>query len=112
MSTPLSLTPDPDDRRRTERRTNARLGDLTLPELRRIAITTVLFAVVLGLFLWMVRDVLIAGIMGIVMAAYMRPLYRRLLTTVKHPSLAAMLALAIIIIPVIAALVYSYVELV
>ena len=34
---------------------NARIADLTLPELRRILITTMLGAVVLVLFLWMVR---------------------------------------------------------
>jgi predicted PurR-regulated permease PerM len=111
-TSPLSRLPEPDDRRRTERRTNARLSDLTVPELRRIAITTTLFAVVLGLFLWMVRDVLIAAILGVVMAAYLRPLYAWLLRLVRHPSVAALITLALVLVPVIAALVYSYLELV
>ena len=55
---------DSNERRRVERRTNARIGDLTLPEVRRILITTMLGAVVLVLFLWMVRSVVIAAILG------------------------------------------------
>lgn len=112
MTSPLSRLPEPDDRRRVERRTNARLSDLTVPELRRIAITTILFAVVLGLFLWMVRDVLIAAILGVVMAAYLRPLYAWLVRLVRNRSAAAFITLALVLVPVIAALAYSYVELV
>ena len=52
---------EPGERRRVERRGNARIGDLTLPEVRRILITTLLGAIVLVLFLWMVRTVLIAA---------------------------------------------------
>jgi predicted PurR-regulated permease PerM len=111
-TSPLSRLPEPDDRRRIERRTNARLSDLTVPELRRIAITTTLFAVVLGLFLWMVRDVLIAAILGVVMAAYLRPLYSWLARHVRHRSPAALITLALVLVPVIAALAYSYLELV
>ena len=97
------------DRRRTERRTNARIGDLTLPEFRRILLTTTLFAVVALLFVWMVRTVIIAAILGIVIAAYVRPLYRRLFRlTNGHASPAALLTLLIVILPVLAAIVYSY----
>ena len=64
MADPIVIM-DPTDegeRRRTERRLNGRIADLTLPELRRILITTMLGAVVLVLFLWMVRSVVIAEI--------------------------------------------------
>ena len=56
--------------------TISRLADLSVPEFRRIALTWLLTAVVVGLFLWMVREVLIAAVLGIVIASYLRPLYR------------------------------------
>jgi hypothetical protein len=52
------------ERRRVDRRLNARVADLTLPELRRILITTTLGAVVLLAFLWMVRTVVIAAVLA------------------------------------------------
>ena len=75
-------TRDWKDRRRNERRVNHRLADLTLPEFRRMLITTTLFVIVLVLFLWMVRTVIIATILGIVVAVYARPLYLRLVPRV------------------------------
>lgn len=97
------------DRRRNERRVNHRLGDVTVPEFRRMLITTLLFVVVLVLFLWMVRTVVIASILGIIVAMYTRPLYRRLRTAVGSPA-AATLTIVGVIVPILALLVYSYVE--
>jgi predicted PurR-regulated permease PerM len=106
----MPQTAEPIDRRRVERRVNQRLSDLTIPEVRRILITAALSVVVFGLFLWMVRTVIIAAILGIVIAVYLRPMYLRLLPTVGAPA-AAMLSLAALLVPVLALLVYSYVEL-
>jgi predicted PurR-regulated permease PerM len=100
------------DRRHDERRLNSRVADLSVPEFRRIALTWLLSAIVIVMFLWMVREVLIAAILGIVIAAYLRPLYRWLLARVKHPVTAAVLTLLAVIIPVLATLAYSYSELV
>lgn len=102
----------PDDRRRDERRLNSRLFDLSLPELRRITLTWLLTVVVVSMFLWMVRDVLIAGVLGIVIAAYLRPLYLRIKSKVRKPIGAAVLTLLIVIVPILGALAYSYSELV
>ena len=102
----------PDDRRRDERRLNSRLFDLSLPELRRITLTWLLTVVVVAMFLWMVRDVLIAGVLGIVIAAYLRPLYLRIKSKVRKPMGAAVLTLLIVIVPILGALAYSYSELV
>jgi len=102
----------PDDRRRDERRLNSRLSDLSLPELRRISLTWLLTAVVVAMFLWMVRDVLIAAVLGVVIAAYLRPLYLWLKKRVSKPIAAAVLALLVVIVPVLGALAYSYSELV
>ena len=63
------------ERRRVERRYNARVADLTLPELRRMMVTTILFVIVLVLFIWMVRTVIIATILGIIVATFLRPLH-------------------------------------
>ena len=104
--------PGPDDRRRDERRHNSRLADLSVPEFRRIALTWLLTAVVVGLFLWMVREVLIAGVLGIVIASYLRPLYRWIQRKTGKPMGSAVLTLLMVIIPVLGALAYSYTELV
>jgi predicted PurR-regulated permease PerM len=102
---------DSSERRRVERRTNSRIGDLTLPEVRRIFITTLLGAVVLALFLWMVGAVIIAAVLGAVIGFYLRPLYRWLLKRVGSPSFAAILTLIGVILPILLVLAYSYAEL-
>ena len=98
------------DRRRADRRADVRVGDLTLPELRRMLVTTTLFVIVVALFLWMVRTVIIAAIIGIVIAVFLRPLYLTLLRELRRPAPAALLTLAIVIVPILAALAYSYSE--
>ena len=98
------------DRRRVERRRNNLLADLTLPEFRRIALTTLLSVVVVALFLWMVREVIIAGVIGVIIALYLRPLYARLVIALRSTSAAAVGALVLVIVPALALLLYSYIE--
>ena len=98
------------DRRRAERRADVRVGDLTLPELRRMLVTTMLSAIVVALFLWMVRTVIIAAIIGIVIAIFLRPLYERLARSLGRRAPAALITLALLIVPILAALAYSYAE--
>ncbi len=102
---------DSSERRRVERRTNSRIGDLTLPEVRRIFITTLLGAVVMALFLWMVGSVIIAAVLGAVIGFYLRPFYRWILKRVGSPSFAAILTLICVILPILLVLAYSYSEL-
>jgi predicted PurR-regulated permease PerM len=102
---------DVNERRRVERRTNSRLGDLTLPEIRRIFITTLLGAVVLALFLWMVRSVVIAAILGVIIGFYLRPPYKWVLRHVSNRNAAAILTLIGVIVPILLVLAYSYSEL-
>ena len=97
------------DRRRLERRFNHRLSDVTIPEFRRMLVTTTLFVTVLVLFLWMVRTVIIAAILGVIVAVYTRPMYLKLRAALGSVA-AATLTLAAITVPVLALLVYSYVE--
>jgi predicted PurR-regulated permease PerM len=102
---------DEGERRRVDRRRNARVGDLTLPELRRILITTTLGAAVLLLFLWMVRTVVIAAILGAIIGFYLRPLYLRLAARTGRPTISAIITLLGVIVPVLVVLAYSYSEL-
>jgi predicted PurR-regulated permease PerM len=101
---------DNKERRRLERRTNARLNDLTVPELRRMLVTSLLFAVVLILFLWMVRTVIIAGFLGAVVAAYLRPIYHWVRERLPSRGLAAMIAILMLVGPLVGLLIYSYRE--
>ena len=72
-------------------------------------ITTTLFVIVLVLFLWMVRTVVIASILGVIVAVYARPIFDRLRPRIGSSAGAALTILGIVI-PILALLVYSYVE--
>jgi len=112
MTDPIVLTDTSEgERRRVDRRLNARVGDLTLPELRRILITTTLGALVLLAFLWMVRTVVIAAVLGLIIGFYLRPLYGWILRHTHRPTLAAILTLLGVIVPILLVLAYSYNEL-
>jgi predicted PurR-regulated permease PerM len=87
------------------------VAELTLPELRRVVITSILFVIVLGLFLWMVRTVLIAGLLAVILAVYLRPVYSRLLESMGREPLAALTTIIVLIAPALATIVYSYIEL-
>lgn len=102
-------TRDWKERRRNERRVNHRLGDVTVPEFRRMLITTLLFVIVSVLFLWMVRTVVIASILGIIVAMYSRPVFTRLRGRLGSSPAAAITILGIVI-PILALLAYSYME--
>jgi predicted PurR-regulated permease PerM len=105
------LAPDANERRRIERRINGSIADLTLPEVRRILITTLLSAIVLGLFLWMVKAVVIAAILGLIIGIYIRPLHLWLVKKTGKPTLSAILTLLGVIVPILIVLAYSYSEL-
>jgi predicted PurR-regulated permease PerM len=112
MTEPIVITSTSEsERRRIDRRLNARVGDLTLPELRRILITTTLGVLVLLAFLWMVRTVVIAAVLGLIIGFYLRPLYLWILAHTSRPTLSAILTLVGVILPILLVLAYSYNEL-
>src|SRR5690348_14645987 len=98
------------ERRRLERRTNPTLAELTLPEVRRMMVTTTLFVIILVLFLWMVRTVIIATILGIIVAMYVRPIYLWMYKRIPNRVIVGTLTLLLLIGPVLALTVYSYEE--
>jgi predicted PurR-regulated permease PerM len=106
----ITSTAEPGERRRVERRGNSRVGDLTLPEVRRILITTLLGAIVLTLFFWMVKSVVVAAILGLIIGFYLRPLHLRLLQRLGNRNLSAIVTLVLVILPVLLVLAYSYSE--
>ncbi|HJR43789.1 MAG TPA: AI-2E family transporter [Gemmatimonadaceae bacterium] len=110
MTGPIGPGTTDDDRRRVERRASPRVSDLTLPEFRRIVLTSTLFVAVLLLFAWMVRTVIIAAILAVIVGVYLRPFYNRLLARVRNPALAALIALIAVVVPLLAILIYSYIE--
>lgn len=105
------VTEGPGDRRRVERRVSQRVADLALPEFRRIILTSLLFVIVLLLFLWMVRTVVIAAILAVIVAVYVRPMYLWFLNRLTRRVPSALLTILIVIVPVLAAIAYSYAEL-
>src|ERR1700750_1041889 len=87
------------ERRRLERRTAPTLAELTLPELRRMMVTTILFVVIVVLFLFMVKSVIIAAILGIIVATFRRPVYLWLLGRLPNNIVASPITLAILVVP-------------
>ena len=73
-------------------------------------VTTLLFVIILVLFLWMVRTVIIATILGVIVAMYMRPVYLRLLKLLPNRIASATFTLLILIGPALAVTIYSYKE--
>jgi predicted PurR-regulated permease PerM len=103
--------PKEGERRRVERRGNASIGELTLPEVRRILITALISFIVLALFLWMVKTVVIAAILGMIIGVYIRPLHLWIVGKTNNSTLSAILTLMALIVPVLVVLAYSYGEL-
>lgn len=106
----ITTSSDPGERRRLERRGNSRIGDLTLPEVRRILITLLFGTIVLALFFWMVKSVVVAAILGLIIGFYIRPLHLWLLARTGRRGLSAILTLLAVIVPVLLVLAYSYNE--
>lgn len=100
-----------DDRRRLDRR-NAfvRLADYTIPEVRKALITSGLLLVLAALFLYMIHEVIVALITGVVFAVYFLPLHRRMEIRIQSPAVRGVLTLLVVILPLVAVLSYSWVE--
>src|SRR5688500_4575552 len=98
------------ERRRRERRVNARIAGLTLPELRPLLVPPLLATIVVGLVLFMVREVIVAGVLGVIIGVYLKPLYHWLLARTNIRPLSALLTIGLVILPVLGALIYSYSE--
>jgi predicted PurR-regulated permease PerM len=107
MNDPLS----PDDRRRHDRRSAfVRLADYTVPEVRKAVITTALLLAILGLFLYMIHEVMVAVVAGVVLAIYLIPIHTWAERHLKNRTLTAILVIVLVIVPLVAILLYSWSE--
>jgi predicted PurR-regulated permease PerM len=88
-----------------------RLADVTLGELRRALVTVALLLTALYLFLGMVGSVFLAGILGVVIGIYLIPLSDWLADRLGSASLAALLSIGLLLLPVLAVVIYGYTEL-
>lgn len=99
------------DRRRTDRRTDfVSLADYTVPELRKALATLALLVAIFGLFLYMVRDVVVGVIAGMVAAVYLVPLQNLLTERLGSRRTAAIVTIVLFTVPLVAILTYSWIE--
>lgn len=101
----------PGDRRRGERRSeDVRLADFTVPQLRKAVVTATLLVAIAGLLIYMLRDMLVAVIAGVVVGTYLFPLYGWLRHRTGHARLSALVTITLFAVPLVAVLVYSWIE--
>jgi len=101
----------PPDRRQDDRRSDhVRLADFTIPELRKALLGTGLLLAVLVLFSFMIADVLVAIVAGVVLGAYLIPVERWLRRWLRDPRLSAIVTITAVTVPLLAILVYSWIE--
>lgn len=86
------------------------LSDLTVRATRRALLTSALVLLVLVLFWVMVAKVLLAALLGTVVAIYLRPVYRWLEADTGKPTLSALLTQLLLFVPALAVLAYGYLE--
>lgn len=95
-----------------EPRTDAtRLADVTLPELRRTIVTAALLLAVLYLLIGMLGSVLLAAVLGIVVGIYLGTVARWIGGRIGSPTMGAVSALLLLLLPLVVVLVYGYLEL-
>ena len=81
---PKRSKPRPTDRRRTDRRSDwIALGEYPLPELRKAIVTLILLALIVVLFVYMVHEVVVGAIAGLVVGVYMLPFQNWLQSKLK-----------------------------
>ena len=108
---PRRRLPRPSDRRRRDRRADwVSLGDYPVPELRKAIVTVVLLTAILALFFYMVHEVIVGAIAGLLLGIYMLPFQRWLQEHLRNEQLTAILGITLVTVPVVAVLAYSWSE--
>ena len=99
------------DRRRTDRRTDfVSLADWTVPEVRKALTTVAVLIIVTALFVYMVSEVFVGVIAGIVAAVYLLPVQDRIQNVVRSRQLASILTIIVFTVPLVTILTYSWME--
>ena len=100
------------DRRREDRRsTFVRLADYTIPELRKALVTTALMLAITTLFIYMVHEVVVAIIAGVVLGIYLIPFQLWGERRLSNEQLTAILTITLVTVPLVIVLAYSWNEL-
>ena len=108
---PKRTRPRPTDRRRIDRRSDwIALGEYPVPELRKASITVLLLAFILVLFTYMVHEVVVGAIAGVVLGVYMLPFQNWLRSKIGNEQLTAILGITLVTVPLVGVLVYSWNE--
>lgn len=108
---PKRTKPRPSDRRREDRRSDwVSVGDWPVPELRKATITVFLLSAISALFFYMVHEVVIGAIAGVLLGVYMLPFQNWLGDRLRNDSAAAIIGITLVTVPVVAVLVYSWSE--
>lgn len=87
-----------------------RLSDYTVPEVRKALVTLALLVVIIGLFLYMVSDVIVAVIAGVVAGIYLIPLQGWLAQRSGRPNASAIATIVLFTVPLLLLLAYSWLE--
>jgi predicted PurR-regulated permease PerM len=87
-----------------------RVSDYTVPEFRKALVTLALLLAIVALFLYMVSEVIVAVIAGVVAGAYLIPLQRWLAQRTGSPNASAILTIILFTVPLLLILAYSWME--
>jgi predicted PurR-regulated permease PerM len=99
------------DRRLIDRRRDhVSLAEYTVPELRKALLTSAFVIVGLAAFIYMVQHVIVGVIAGIVVGVYLIPVRRWLSRRIRSRKLTAILSILLVMVPLIAILTYSWIE--
>jgi predicted PurR-regulated permease PerM len=105
-----ALAPNSDRRRDDRRGEFVRLADYTIPEVRKALLTGALLVGVLALFLYMIHQVMVALIVGVVLAVYLLPFHLWTERRLGNRTVTALLVIVVVIVPLVAITAYSWVE--
>lgn len=109
---PKRSKPRPTDRRREDRRSDwIALGEYPIPELRKAIVTLILLALIVVLFTYMVHEVVVGAIAGLVLGVYMLPFQNWLQSKLRNEQLTAILSITLVTVPLVGVLAYSWSEL-
>ena len=86
------------------------LADYTVPELRKALLTVAGLAVILFAFFYMVREVLVAVVAGIVVGVYLIPLRHWLARSISNRRVTAIISILMVVLPLSVVLAYSWME--
>lgn len=88
-----------------------RLSELTVGDAKRILVYTVAVVLAVGLFIWLVGQVLVALLLGVVAGIYLLPVQERLEKRWHAGAGSALITIALIVVPLAALVGYVWYEL-